>query len=110
MNKKPLYLFAATLGVETPTNGLVVAMQASPNLLLGVIMLTPTPIAINNHQSNYSKSIHKVQHITTYKEHLANVTAWHVIGQELLSYIMYIVVFRHFCTSLIPFCTFLVVG
>jgi hypothetical protein len=59
MNKKPLYLFAATLGVETPTNGLVVAMQASPNLLLGVIMLTPTPIAINYHQSNYSKTFTK---------------------------------------------------
>jgi hypothetical protein len=58
MNKKPLYLFAATLGVETPANGLVVA-KASPKLLLGVIMLTPTPIAINNHQSNYSKTFTK---------------------------------------------------
>lgn len=27
MNKKPLYLFAATLSVETGTNGLLVAMQ-----------------------------------------------------------------------------------
>jgi hypothetical protein len=49
-----------------------------------------------------------VQSITNYRENLINMVA--TIGQEFINYIMYVVFFQHLCTSLVPFCSFLLVG